>query len=76
MDSFSGKHNQTWRGGTIYALVYRTGGTDNFTWHRSLPMSRDEVEKAKAANERMGYRCMIVNYNLSLSIGLPETYEA
>lgn len=56
-------------------IVYRRGGSENFTWHRSIAMTRSEAIDAQAATEKMGYRCYIVNYNQSLAIGLPETYE-
>ena len=58
-----------------FCLVYRTGGTDNFKWHRSSAMSKKVAVEAKKNNERMGYKTLIVGYKHSVSIGLPETYE-
>jgi hypothetical protein len=58
-----------------YCVVYRRGGSANFSWHRSLPMSKEEAQQARANTERMGYKAMMVNYRLSMSVGLPETYE-
>ena len=59
----------------LYCITYRTGGTENFQWHRSASMSKAEAQAAKAETERKGYRCYIMIYDLSISIGLPETYE-
>lgn len=59
----------------LFCVIYRRGGTDNFTWHRSLGMSKDEAQTACEATRKMGYRAMVANYRMSLSIGLPETYE-
>lgn len=58
-----------------HCVVYRTGGTENFKWNRSLAMSRDEADNRQGELKRMGYRAMVVNYKDSLSIGLPETFE-
>lgn len=60
---------------STFCVVYRVGGTTNFQWKRSLGMSKSEAIEAKASTERMGYKAMVVNYALSLAIGLPETYE-
>lgn len=59
-----------------HCIVYRTGGTENFQWQRSAAMSRDEAEKGKAEVERMGYKALVCNYQSSLAIGLPETFDA
>ena len=58
-----------------HCVVYRTGGTENFGWHRSLAMSREEAQKARDVSERMGYAAHVENYERSLAIGLPETYS-
>lgn len=60
----------------LYCLVYRTGGTENFKWNRTLPMTKVEATEKKWELEKMGYKTLIVDYNQSLSIGLPEGYEA
>lgn len=57
-----------------HCVVYRTGGTENFQWHRSLAMSYDEATNARDDAERMGYAAHVENYQRSVSIGLPETY--
>ena len=61
----------------LWVVVYRTGGTDNFQWHRSLPyLTRKEADESKAESERMGYPCMVEDYHLSMSIGVPDTFDA
>jgi len=59
----------------FFYVIYRTGGTDNFKWHRTLPMKRDEAIKAQEDTEKMGYKCFIAEKESSDKIGLPETYE-
>lgn len=58
-----------------HCVVYRTGGTDNFAWHRTSAMTEKEANACRPEVERMGYKAMVVRYSTSLSIGLPETYE-
>jgi hypothetical protein len=58
----------------LYCVVYRTGGTVNFKWHRTLAMTKDEVAEAHKSVEQMGYCCHIENFFASLAIGLPETF--
>lgn len=60
---------------SLFCVVYRMGGTDNFRWQRSLAMSRSEAEQARAEIERGGRKAMVVNYAQSMAIGLPDTYE-
>lgn len=67
--------NSTSTDANLFCVVYRVGGTANFQWRASLAMSRAEAEQAQRDTERMGYRAMIVNYAMSMAIGLPETYE-
>lgn len=57
-----------------YCVVYRTGGTLNFKWHRTCAFGLEKCEELLADTRRMGYKCMLVNYRQSLSLGLPETY--
>ena len=59
-----------------YCIVYRTGGTENFKWRRTLPMSRENATQAHASVERMGYPALMVDYELSKAVGLPETFSA
>lgn len=60
----------------LFCVVYRRGGSANFTWHRSVAMSKPEAVQTCADTARMGYKAMVVNYAQSLAIGLPDTYEA
>jgi hypothetical protein len=60
---------------SLYCVVYRRGGTENFTWHRTLGMTREEAKKACEDTARMGYKAFVANYRMSMIIGLPETYE-
>ena len=59
----------------LRCVVYRTGGTDNFTWHRSVAMTPDEAIQVQRDMELMGYRSHIEHYQRSLAVGLPDTYE-
>lgn len=58
-----------------YCVVYRTGGTDNFRWHRSLATSYGEAIEKRDEMREMGYVAMLENYHLSMCAGLPETYS-
>jgi hypothetical protein len=58
----------------LFCVVYRTGGTINFEWQRTLPTSKAEAELAAGEIRRMGFVAHIENYNLSVSVGLPESY--
>lgn len=57
-----------------WCVVYRTGGTENFEWHRTLAMSREAADGSKEAIERGGRRAMVFRYSQSVKIGLPTTY--
>ncbi len=58
-----------------FCVIYRTGGTDNYQWHRSLAMTREEANKACQDTQQMGYHAFVGNYDLSVNIGLPEGYS-
>ena len=60
----------------LFCVVYRTGGTANFQWRRTVAMSRAEAVQAQADTARMGYRAMVVNYAMSMAVGLPEGWDA
>lgn len=60
----------------IYCVVYRVGGTEVFQWQRTLPMTYAEAQAALAEITRGGRVGHIANYARSVSIGLPETYDA
>lgn len=60
-----------------YAVMYRTGGTLNFKWNRLLGgRSLEMATKDKAELERGGYPTIIEDYKLSMSVGVPETFDA
>lgn len=59
---------------TLFCVVYRTGGVENFQWHRTLAMTEEEVIEALRSVGTMGYVCHIERYFASLAIGLPKTY--
>lgn len=59
-----------------YTVIYRTGGSERFTWHRlakntSLEIARKDAEEI----ERMGYKTLIHKTKQLDAIGLPETFE-
>jgi len=58
-----------------HCVIFRTGGTDNFQWHRSLPMSRTEAYAGKDNMTNMGFVAYAEKYELSMNVGLPETYS-
>ena len=57
-----------------HCVIYRTGGTENFIWHRSVAMTSDEAIQVQRDLSQMGYRSHIERYQRSLAAGLPETY--
>lgn len=57
-----------------FCVVWRSGGTLNFKWNRTCPYGRDKAEELLADTKRMGYKCLLVDYQQSLVLGLPETY--
>jgi len=59
----------------LYYVVYRTGGTLNCKWMRSVPMSRLEAYKTAEAVEKGGRKALVVEKEASDKIGLPEGWE-
>lgn len=59
----------------LQCLVYRTGGTENFKWHRTLAMTPEEAFENLDSLHRAGYVGHIENFFASISIGLPETFS-
>jgi hypothetical protein len=59
----------------LYCVVYRTGGYANFKWHRTLPVTsfKEAAEQCDSVT-RQGYRGYVAYYDLSMSIGLPDTF--
>jgi hypothetical protein len=58
-----------------FCVIYRTGGTVNFQWHRSLGMSRAEALEAAAMTRTGGRPAHVERLDRSLAVGLPETFE-
>jgi hypothetical protein len=59
---------------STFCVIYRTGGTCNFEWHRTLGCSYEQAQVVAHDIKTMGYPAYVENLNLSLSVGLPETY--
>ena len=58
-----------------FCVVYRTGGTENFRWHRTIPDTKEETQERLVGIRAMGYRAYTEIHRHSVAIGLPETYE-
>lgn len=63
---------------TKYAVIYRTGGTPNWKWHRVLDVYATRAQAEAKAGEigRMGYPALVHNAARLDAIGMPETYSA
>jgi hypothetical protein len=60
-----------------YAVIYRTGGTENFRWHRVLDiLTREEAATKADELNRMGYPSLVHNADRLNAIGLPDTFSA
>lgn len=59
-----------------YSVIYRTGGTENFKWHRVAENYRsiEQAIEKRISLEKAGYPSFIHDANLLTAIGLPETY--
>lgn len=61
----------------LFAVIYRTGGTDNFRWNRVLDtFTREEAATEADALVRMGYPALVHNAARLEAIGLPDTFSA
>ena len=60
-----------------FCVIYRTGGYENFMWNRAFDLhySRERAEAHADVVRSMGYPALVADYDLSLSIGLPETFD-
>lgn len=60
-----------------YSIIYRTGGTDNFKWHRvGERYTTPTLAYAKQSElEKMGYPSLVHDTEMIESIGLPDTYQ-
>lgn len=56
-----------------WCVIYRTGGTENLCWHRSLAFidKRTAITRQREL-ERAGYPAFVENYDLSMATGLPD----
>jgi hypothetical protein len=60
-----------------FAVIYRTGGTENYRWHRVLAtFTRDEAATKAEDLARMGYPALVHNAARLDAIGLPDTFTA
>lgn len=60
-----------------FCVIYRTGGTANFKWHRSMAVGSMEAAAAILAEVQKGGRtAFVADHAKSLAIRLPETYSA
>jgi hypothetical protein len=59
----------------FYCVIYRTGGTERFAWHRTIAFET-RAEAVNTLNElrAAGYSGHVERHGPSLRIGLPETY--
>ena len=57
-----------------WCVVWRTGNSEIFKWHRSEEMTREAADGSCSAFGRDGVCAMVVNYRQSVAIGLPTTW--
>ncbi len=59
-----------------YTVIYRTGGTQNFEWHRVFTVFSDKSQAQAKQQElaAMGYPALIHDTKMLESVGMPE-YE-
>lgn len=60
---------------TEYTVVYRTGGTANCKWNRTVTGTRAECEKMRTDTEKMGYKALLFKTVQLDSIGMPEGWD-
>lgn len=59
----------------LFCVVYRTGGTANFRWHRTIAMTAREAADALASVTSGGFAAHVERYFASVAIGLPTTFS-
>ena len=61
-----------------FTVIYRTGGTENFQWHKVATVFTSRLLACDKADEliKMGYPAIIHDADRLSSIGLPETFAA
>lgn len=57
-------------------VIHRTGTPENCVWVRSEPMFPDRAFALQADLNASGTKAFMVNYALSLAIGLPEGWDS
>lgn len=59
-----------------YTVIYRTGGTDNFKWHKVYEryINRDDARAKQADLNAAGYPALVHDTQLLDSVGMPETF--
>lgn len=58
-----------------WCVVFRTGTKNNFEWHRSKSMTRQDSDSLRISLMQEGFHALVVLHKQSLSIGLPETFQ-
>lgn len=59
-----------------YTVVYRTGGTDNCTWKRTINyLTIDEAKASAISIEKMGYKALVQKAHFTDTIGLPQGWS-
>lgn len=59
----------------LYCVIYRTGGTVNFKWHRTLALTRGETMGVLHSIELLGYVCHLEEFFGSIAAGLPQVFD-
>ncbi len=60
-----------------YTIIYRTGGANNFQWHRIDPLPTYREARAKEGEiNQMGYTTLTHVTSELNSIGMPEGYDS
>ena len=57
-----------------FTVIYRTGGTDNYSWHRvsTLHNTKESAKADVTLIEKQGYRALMFDTDKLNSIGMPE----
>lgn len=58
-----------------YYVIWRSGGTLNAKWHRTMSMPYSQAIETRKDVEKAGYKAIITEKSISDAIGLPEGYE-
>lgn len=62
--------------GRLFCVVFRSGGPAACRWDRTLAMSRMSASARCAEVERGGRKALVVDYEQSLRLGLPQGWDA